>query len=331
MIWPSVADERAEALREIAPAWAGPPAWKSYGMIVSLVFFFFTTFAVSAFWGFLEMMVGSLFVLPAILCIAIAEWLIQRKRFFGTGIESGLWASAMVLLIMALPRSGRVESILVFALAAAIVGMRMRSPIFGALASILVVAYAGVKWTSVWPAVAISIAIAFAAVVALTRRWQRPSTERLFAFTAVLMPLAGYISALIRHEGNASLAIGAAYAIAGAIFLAIAIPRRDRAILIASWMAIAIAITETRDVVPLANEVKVMLAGALLVAVAAAVSRALRDNATGFVITPSTLTRLDEAIQIIVGTLPAAPAHAAAPQREAGGGGFGGAGASGQY
>ena len=75
-----------------------------------------------------------------------------------------------------------------------------------------------------------------------------------------------------------------------------------------------------------------MLAGALLVAIGAALSRALRDRTRGFVVTPSSVTKYDEAMQIIgtINIAHASPTHAE-PQRESGGGSFGGAGASGDY
>ena len=146
------------------------------------------------------------------------------------------------------------------------------------------------------------------------------------------MPVAGYVAALILHDGKPDLSIAATFAIAGSAILVVGIMRRDRATMITAAIMIAIASIEARDLVHESYEVKRMFAGALLVAIAAAISRALRDAKRGFVITPSSMTKYDEAMQI-AGTIAmahASPAHAE-PQRESGGGNFGGAGASGTY
>ena len=74
-------------------------------------------------------------------------------------------------------------------------------------------------------------------------------------------------------------------------------------------------------------------AGLALVVIGAILSRALRGKTDGFVVTPTSVTRYDEAMQIAA-TVALAPHHQAepaAPQRESGGGGFGGAGASGEF
>ena len=87
-----------------------------------------------------------------------------------------------------------------------------------------------------------------------------------------------------------------------------------------------------RDLTSTSIDIKRIVAGAAFVIVARVIARMLRDKTTGFVVTPSTLTRYDEVIQI-AGTisLPHQHATAAEPQRESGGGNFGGAGASGNY
>jgi MFS family permease len=328
MIWPSVEDERIKAL-DARLGRKSTSAWKSNGMILSIVFFVLTALGITAF--------ALLFRVPifdAIVCVAVAEFLIQKKRFFGTGIESGLWAAALTFILIDLPHTGEVEALLAIALAAAIVGLRMRNAFFGAIAAALVVAYAGAKWDDPWPAVVVALAIAFACVIALTREWKRRSTEDLFAFGAVLMPLAAYATPLIRHEGKPQLSLAAVFAIFGAAMLVVAIKRRDRATMISAAIALAVASVEARDLIHASVEVKLMIAGALLIAIAAALSRALRDATSGFVTTPSSMTRYDEAMQL-AGTFSVAHATPqqtpASPHRESGGGSFGGAGSSGEY
>lgn len=327
-LWPTVEEERAKALDARLGRKSTSP-WKSNGLVLSIVFFFLTLLGVGAFIIFFRN--G---ILGAIVCIGIAELLIQKKKFFGTGIESALWASGLGLFLSALPSSGKIEALLVIALCAVIAGVRVRSAFFGTIAACLVVGYAGAKWDDPWPAVVVALAIAFASIVAMTRVWKRPSTEELFAWLAIVMPFAAYASPLIRFQWKPQMAIALVFAIFGLTSMAIAIKRLDRATLISAAISLAIASAEARELFHRALEVRLMIAGALLIAIAAVISRVLRNKTTGFVTTPSSMTRYDEAMQL-AGAF--AMAHAnpqsanAAPQRESGGGNFGGAGASGDY
>jgi len=327
-LWPPVEDERAKAL-DARLGRKSTSQWKSNGLILSIVFFFLTLLGVGAFVIFFHNgYVG------AVVCIVIAEVLIQKKKFFGTGIESALWASALGLIVSELPSSGKIEALLVIAFCAVIAGVRMRNAFFGTIAACLVVGYAGAKWDDPWPAVVIALAIAFASIVAMMREWKRPSTEELFAWLAIVMPFAAYGSPVVRYEWKPQMSIAITFAIFGLMSMAIAIKRRDRATLISAAISLAIACVEARDVIHATPQVRLMIAGALLVAIAAAVSRALRNKTTGFVTTPSSMTRYDEAMQLAgaFSMAHAAPQHATAePQRESGGGNFGGAGASGDY
>lgn len=329
-IWPSVADERAIALASILPkSIAKPVPWKTSGILVGIAFLFLTILGAGMFAALFQ---GSFVI--GIMCIIAAEVLIQRFRFFGTGIEAGLWVVALAVFIFQLPHTGSKEGILVAALAAAIVGLRMRSAFFGAIASILVIAYTADKWDAAWPSVIAALSIATLCVLALLIEWERPSNERLFAFIAVVMPLSGYIAAVVSNKATPELPIAGVYAIFGAAALALAIARRDRATLITAMSAIAIAIVEAREVINAPYEAKVIASGALLVIIGAAFSRAFRNKTSGFVVTPSTIAGLDEAIQL-AGTISAAHSNPTQthtePQRESGGGNFGGAGASGGY
>src|ERR1051326_7362398 len=326
-LWPSVEDERAKALDARLGRKSTSP-WKSNGLILSIVFFILTLLGVLAFVFFFHAVVG------AVVCIAVAEVLIQKKKFFGTGIESALWASALGLIVSELPSTGKIEALLVVAFCAVIAGARMRNAFFGTVAACLVVAYAGAKWEDPWPAVVVALTIGFASIIALMREWKRSSNEELFAFIAVVMPLAAYASPLFRDETKPQLSLALVFAIFGALAMAIAITRRDRATMISAAISLAIAIVEARDLFYATLETRLMIAGALLIAVAAIVARVLRSKTTGFVATPSSMTRYNEAMQLggAFSMAHATPQHAAAAsERESGGGNFGGAGASGDY
>src|SRR5262249_15880999 len=160
--------------------------------------------------------------------------LIQRSKFFGTGIESALWVGAVGSIILSLPHSGKVEAILVVALGAAICGARMRNAIFGGIAAILVVVYAAAKWDRVEPPIIVAIEIGGIGGIALAHEWKRLSTEQLFTVLAVVLPAIGYIASLFEKFEKMRAPIAILYAVAGVLTLIGGIRLRDRALLIAA-------------------------------------------------------------------------------------------------
>jgi hypothetical protein len=334
ILGPSVAEERAKSLasRGIETTIPWKNNWKSNGMVLRAVFFVLTIVCVAAVALLFETLHLPRYIPAAIMCIVVAESLIQGKRFFGTGIESALWASALVLCILALPSSGRVEAFLVFALAAAIIGARMRSAFFGVIAATLVVVYAGEKWGTVAPIVAGGV-FGLIGAIALAREWKRESTEELFAAMAIVTPAAGYITSLFEKVEKSRWEIAAAFAIGGGAAMFAAIRLRSRAMIVAASAAIAIAAVEARDLIDASVETKQIIAGIALIAIARAIAYALRDRKDGFVVTPSSMTRYDEAIQLIgaVAVPPVSGPAQGGPKIESGGSSFGGAGSGGAY
>jgi hypothetical protein len=330
MIWPTAADERAAALRELhLPA---EERWRHNSLIVSIVFFCLTLFGVGAFAGLMRLiMVPN--ILSGLAVIAIAEVLIAKKKFFGTGVESALWISGVFFFIFALPHTGQQEALLVVATGFALAGARLLHPFFGTLAAICVVAYPGAKNSSTDTMAIIAVAIAIVAAVAQRVEWQRRSTERLFQLLAIVVPPAGAIAAEFWTIHRAHLAI--AYAVGALAIFSLGIAFRARALLIAGALCAVVASYEASHLNHATLEAKLIAGGALMLVIAIALSRALRGRTRGFVIAPSSLTGYDEAMQIagaIHVTPPApAPAPAATGGYESGGGGFGGGGASAGY
>lgn len=325
--WPSVDEERLDALRP------NSSPWRSHGIVLSIVFFGLTVLAIVALNALAELWHLPEGMVTAAVAIAVAEWLIHRRRFFGTGIESALWLGALFSIIFALPSSGKPEALLVFVAACAIAGFRVRSALFGCAAVVLVLSYIAVKADSAWPAMAFGIAAALVAAVALQREWQRPSTERLIGMVMIVMPVAAEIAWAVAGRGTAPLP----FAVLAALLFALGIRGRDRVTLATGALTAGIAAFEARELFDFPLELKLIAGGALLIATAVAVARALRGRKTGFVIEPSAVTPYDEAMQILA-TLPSAhpasadPAAAAAPEIKSGGGSsFGGAGAGGGY
>jgi hypothetical protein len=339
---PSVAEERAEAVRRIVPAQPAT-AWKHYGLLLRIVFTVLAAIAVAAAFGFFALLSLPKGILTAALAIGAAEWLIAEHRFFRTGVESSLWLCGTFAFIFGLPSQGKVEAILVFAAAAALSGWRMRNEIFGVLAAILVVAYAAVKWDHT-PILAMSVAalLAIAPAFALRRTWQRPSTEHLFAGLVLAMPVTGYLSTIFMRGAVVTDVPVAAILGSTAIMLLIAgIAWRDRFLLISATLSIACAAIELRQLFDYPAEAKLIVAGVLVMAIAVTLERRLRHNTRGLVVSVVAANPYDEAMQI-GGILTVAP-HGSAPADHAHTGpvlddstsatdkSFGGAGAGGGY
>lgn len=342
---PSVAEERAEALKRIVPTQPEPP-WKHNGLLLRIVFTVLAAIAVSAAFGFFAMLSLPKGILTAMLAIGAAEWLIAEHRFFRTGVESSLWLCGTFAFIFGLPSQGKVEAILVFAAAAALSGWRMRNAFFGVFAAILVVVYIAAKWEHT-PILSMTAAalIAIPSAFALRRVWQRPSNERLFAGLALAMPVTGYLCTIalrvFKPTFVMNLQVAEILGITAVILLAAGIAWRDRVLLISATFSIACAAVELRQLFNYPAEAKLIGAGIAVIAIAVTLERILRRKTHGLVITVVETNPYDEAMQI-GGILTVAP-HGSAPAAHAHTGpvledspsatdkSFGGAGAGGDY
>lgn len=320
VLWPTAEQERAGA-------------WRSMRWWVAALFFFFTLQAVSALYGF-----STLLSLPAgwitgIASIGIGELLIQRWRLWRTGVENALWLAGPCAFIVSLPSTGKPEALLAFAAAAAVAGWRLRNGLFGTIAIILVTVYLRAReWP--WPSVAFALLVALIALAALTRTWQRPSTEFLWQAIVILLPITAYIVVLtfdMRHFVSNPV-VSVLFLVLAAIFMMVGIRFLIRVPLVASLIAITIAVIEAHDFISLSLEAALIVFGAIAFAIAAALMRALRGRTTGFV-TDVRKSELDAVMDVAPALL---AVQASAPAAEGGGphpggGEFGGAGASGQF
>ena len=332
MIGPSVAEERAAALKNLKlPAESGN--WKRYRLHVQIAFFILTLIGIGAFSGlaFVNRSVGA--AINAVVVIAIAEYLIQKQRFFATGVETALWLAGAAFFLFALPHSGTTEGILVVGAVVAIAGARLRNAYIGGLAAMSVIVYADAKHATPLQIALVAVVIGLSAAAAQVIYWQRPSNERLFQTIAILAPLTGVIAAELESSvDHQSLAI--AFIIAAALVLALGVALRARALLIAGAVNTAIAGYEASYLSSAALETKLIVSGLVVLAIAVLASRVLRKKTTGFVTTESSLTGYDEVMQIAgaIHVSPNAPAQPApGDQFQGGGGGFGGGGASAGY
>lgn len=328
MTGPTVSEERLMELgsRRVATT---PLVWRSNGPMLSLVFFALTCAAIAASWGFLALLFdeakGTSWLI-AVAALVSGEFLIRRRRFFGTGVESALWLGGLFAIIFGLPGEGSVEVLLLFAAASAIAGFRMRNALYGALAVVFVLSYLESRNLGAMAAAA-GIGVATIALIALARRWQRPSTEMLWIALLVISPVAAAIAAL----DHLSVSWSAPFAALSATALVAALTLRHHGALVAAAvnLVIATAILEAHDVLPFERQWRLMIGGAVLLMVSGLVTRLLRNRTGGIVVTPEALTRFDEELQI-VGTISLQP-RGEAELAEDRGGRFGGAGATGDY
>jgi hypothetical protein len=292
---------------------------RTYGLFAQVIFFVLTCGAMYAFYE----VFGENGILTGVVALALAEYLINRWRWWRTGVESALWLGGFFAFISELPSSGKPEALLVLAAASAIAGARVRNPLFGALAAGLTMHYFEKKWDL---GVLFALAGATFAVALLCRTWQRPSTEWLLIAIALILPLAGYAEADRKWHATTI----AMYAAFGAIAFTAAILKRHHAFFLAAAIGFAVAAIELAIELPLLLEAKLAIGGAFLLSLSLTISRLLRDRTRGFVATKENLTKADDLLEIAatisVGTPTEPPAA-----RESGGGDFGGAGASGTF
>lgn len=300
--------------------------WKSNGLLVRLVFFFLASIALGTFYGFWRAVgVPGADVMTALAGIGLAEHLIRSRKWFWTGVEEALWVGGGLALLSALPSSGKPESMLVIGAVFAASCARVRNPLFGGIAAIFVMVWGEMRFDG---GTVVAIAIASLAMVALLREWERPSTEWFFVVTMLVLPLAGRVAA----DGKWWRVTIGLYAAFGFAALLLALLRRHHAFFVAAMIGLSIAVVDAARHVEMPVETKLAIAGAVLLALAFALSRALRGRTYGFVLAPSKLTPVDDEMQI-AGAMVAAAENVPPSQQQpvSGGGGFGGAGASGEF
>jgi hypothetical protein len=287
-------------------------------MIMRAFLFVLSLIAVACLYGFCVLLHVPAGWVTLVMSLGVAELLIWRG-FRRRGVDEGLWIGGLVAFIVSLPSSGKPEAILAFVAAFALAGARLRNAIFGTIAIVLVIVYCGVKDWGYAPLVA-GVAIGIVAAH-MTHR-------SLFMWTTLVAPLTGYLA--YRHDAP-NLLVVLLFVLVALVDLWIGIRALQRAPLIAGAVAVALVFIEMQEWIDIADEWKLLFAGAALLAIASILMRKLRDRTTGIVVTPMKRAEAFDLLEVAA-TLPVAAdaAHVTAtPGR--GGGEFGGAGASGDY
>ncbi len=319
--WPTVEEE-------VALAHDRPSPWRRLSIVMQAVLFILTIIGITALYWLSEAVELPRGWVTLIFSLGAAEVLILRARFWRTGVEAALWIGGLFAFIFSLPSSGKPEAILVFVAAAAIAGWRVRNALFGTVAFILTTLYFMAKdWP--WTAFGFAILITLIAVFALTRIIRRPSTEALWEVAVIVMPVAALPA--VKTATSHALPIIALYAALAGVLAIIGIRTRSRVLLIATVVVASIAGIEARDFIPLSDEMRLIVAGAVVLGLATALMRALRGHEHGFVIGEPKRSELQDVLSAVPAILPMQADGSGPPQHTGGGGEFGGAGASGNY
>ncbi|MFZ2490744.1 MAG: hypothetical protein WA208_04585, partial [Thermoanaerobaculia bacterium] len=204
-----------DAQRSAIGTFANVP-WVSRGLLASIALFVLTVLAVlAAAWFADEVLPFGERLVIAIASIVTAELLIRRFGWWSTGVEQALWLCGLFALILSLPGKGTPEAMLLFATAAFIAAVRLRSAPLGILGVLIIAGY--VERRATWfdwrdytdaasrfpvaPRIAALILAALSAVggtVALRREWQRPSTEWFWSGFVALAPAAFLLASQFR-------------------------------------------------------------------------------------------------------------------------------------
>lgn len=304
-----------------------PTQWRAHGPLARLAFFVLTCIAAMAFYGFWYALRLVPEIATCVACIGAAETLIRRYRFWLTGVESALWISGLCAVIPLLPGHSRYGWVLAIAIACAIAAIRLRQPYFGAASVLLCVAWLGLRGAGELVLIA-SVVVMLHALVSLGREQERPSAERLYEILLIAAPI---LPALWRGAVGPRIFITINLAWAFAL-IAAALVLKHHAPAIAGAVCLVIAFIGWQDLVAILIEWQLIVAGALLLAASALVSRRLRENTRGLVMTPSSVTPFDDELQIAAtSALTPRVEPAQEPSRGEGGGEFGGAGATGKF
>jgi hypothetical protein len=331
---------RYPALRAAAEKPVRTGGWKSATWLSRCLLFVLGVVAAGMAGGTFALLPVARLLVAGIALVALAEYLLARRRVLGPGLEEALYAcgAAAIALQLALWIDGElVVGALLLSLALAGAGMRLLNPLFTSLAALLLSVglallgeNAGQWQLSAWLGCLVSGVLGVAALGAAAYRFERPAHDRMVDGLILSMPVAASLWLL---ADDALLAVPVAL-LAGGACLVLGVRRRSHAPLFAALLQLPCLAWALHERVPIAVHWQLMAWGAALLSAALLVERVLGRPRAGL-----GAQRLEadppglEALQI-AGVAMAAPgaAEPAAEQGVAGEGGrFGGGGATGQF
>ena len=298
---------------------------------------------------------GNFFVAGVVL-LAVAEWLIIRRRLFWAGLEEALYAAGVLMIVFQLFDGGSDPHFLRSALLVAVVlggtGVRLLNPLFTTLSilacSFAVDAFADVSGLESAAGAAIAAAFLFGtgtgALLLSARCFDRPSHDRMLDWLVIVLPLAGYLwlapqyapaltVGTLRHPGVLALATVLVPAGYGLAALLAGIRRRAHAPLLGGLVCIGCVGYQLREFTGLSLQVRLIEWGAIALVLTLALERFLRTPWRGITSAkPGSGSGAFDPIALVgaAALAPHSTPQPGSPQFEGGGGTFSGGGSSGE-
>jgi hypothetical protein len=336
---------RHPALRAAVEATGNGGGWKTTTWLGRCLGFLLGLLATSMLGGALALFPAPLLVGGCALMLA-AEWLVERRRVFRSGIEEALYLCGAIGVVVQLliwsDGSNEALGVALIATAVLLVGWRLLHPLFTTLAlggySLAIALVDARLLGGDLNARAAGIFCALLAVLALVagaRSWQRPAHDRMLDGLVIAMPwlASGWFGADGGFGNRAAhwtvLAVATAFLL---VNIVVGVRRRQHAPLIGAFGNLVCAAYALHRLLPWERHWQLIFAGGLLLIVAALLERTLRNRDSG--ITSDALddpTGLDLAQLAGAAHLSPAPAAVATPTVQGQGGEFGGGGASGRF
>jgi hypothetical protein len=294
--------------------------------------------------------------IPGYLCVsgltslAVAEWLILRRRLFGVGIEEALELAGMLLIALQIvDQIGTLSSIWASLLIATVLlaaGVRLLNPLLTTMSAVAfscAMGLAGAHPASSHAASAamasgFCFAVASGALFLGQTEFRRPSYDRMLSGLVVILPLSAYLWLEGEFSGLARILPTLMFSGFGAAALLVGIHRRNHAPIVAFMICLGCVAYELRNLTGLSLEVKLIVWGSASLLLTIALDRYLRKPRQG--VTSNKLAQNNGVLDLIqlagAGALTPLSIQQPAtqlpePPFKGGGGAGGGGGASGTY
>lgn len=339
--------------------------WRSVRTITRMAYFVLGLIAAVAWFAAVAAVAGSgsasslagAAVFAGLTLFAVAEWLIVAGRAHSMGIEEALELAGAALFLGGVTELiGLRDGLWLLAAAGLLaVGWRLRNALFTCAAALAFCqsfefdpAYAATVWWHVPTigAAIVSFMLAVAALAAGVREFARPCYDRMLDWCVVILPVASYLwltpsrfTALSEWASSRNSSVfGATDSLAllaplvfGGLALWCGMRRRTRAPLIAAALCAFCAALELGRVVGMPWHWQLIALGLTIVATAVALIRWLRVECAGISSQPVAEDLLASIARAAIDDRASVNQPVAEPTVAAGGGSFGGGGASGRY
>jgi hypothetical protein len=351
MTRPTVDDERRVLLSSRAQGWfraelideptrnrireTARTSWKPSSLFSRLVFFALTLVCIGAFWALLDLThIPFPGVISGLASIALAEFLIVRRRFFHIGPEEALYLGGLIALVTDFGVND-VDVALLFAAAAFLAGIRVGNDLFIVGAALLVGLYLSLKLESGGIAAGYCIALAVSSYALLTRPIARPSWARTLASMILILPPAAFLFLVAGASPRVSPVTRAGFAVLAFLFVAAGVRARFHSAILAGLILLGLVVWNLSAHLPWPGEAQLIGWGLLGLAIAIGVEQWLRRSRRGItarrLLDPEGFGLLEAASVGILGATSTAAQPDRTAQLETGEGQFGGGGATGRY